>query len=34
MKFLKSLKDKIEFFYIMAVSYISNMFKADDEMNG
>lgn len=34
MKFLKSLKDKIEFFYIMTVSYISNMFKADDEMNG
>lgn len=34
MKFLKSLKDKIEFFYIMLISYISNMFEADDEMNG
>ncbi len=34
MKFLKSLKDKIEFFYIMLISYISNMFESDDEMNG
>ena len=34
MKFLKNIKDSLSFFYIMSVSYISNMFKADDEMNG
>ena len=34
MKFLKNIKYSLLFFYIMAVSYISNMFKADDEMNG
>ena len=34
MKFLKNIKDSLLFFYIMLISYISNMFKADDEMNG
>ncbi len=34
MKILKIIKDSLSFFYIMLISYISNMFKADDEMNG
>ncbi len=34
MKILKNIKDSLSFFYIMLISYISNMFKADDEMNG
>jgi len=34
MKFLKNIKDDVFFFLMLVTSYISDMFKSDDEMNG
>lgn len=34
MKFLKNIKDDVFFFFMLVTSYITDMFKSDDEMNG
>ena len=34
MKFLKNKKEEYIIFFMLVTSYITDMFKSDDEMNG